>query len=1135
MQQLTPERWRRIESVLDTALELPPEQRADYLHTACGEDTGMRAHVERLLAADEALDRSTEGPGAERGPKWVIAQLAHGALATLSIDLRAQLQVALGDAYRIEAELPPGGMGRLFLATEISIARQVVIKVLPPEMASGTSAARFRREMEVAARLQHPHILPVLQASARDDLLYYLMPYVRGESLRQRLAAGGPVDVADAVRLLAEIADGLAYAHTQGVVHRDVKPENILLVGEHAALTDFGVTRAIAGSGAESLTATGASLGTPGYMAPEQIAGSGELDGRADVYALAVVGYEMLAGARPFAAQTPPAELAAQMSNVPPLLEQRRAGVPSNVSAAIQRGLATDPGTRFSTASEFRDALLAPPPPMKAWTRRGKPIAVLTVVGALLLVSLWLWRRAPAASENPRTSYIIFPFRNLMGDPSSAWLERAAPDLIGLSLSHWKDLRVFDDERMMSLLRRAGIGSAGALDFDLAQRLARDAGMGTMILGDIARERDSLVITAKVHDVASGERISTEVVRGAATNDPRVLFDSLVTRLLSLSPTAGGVSSDVAAQSTRSVEAYRAYLAGTEALYRGGGIRARALLDQAIALDSSFAIAYVQRANAEGRSFGGGDTALRRALVLKAAQLGTKLPPRDKLLVEVQIAMHDRRFAQARALAAQLVALDSTDAEAWHWRGEVEMRSGTRTYPHADTLADLSSQIRYMRRAIALDSTFLQSYGQLILALIACSNPNTPWACFDDSTAYGTPHDLRLRFGDRKLDSLRAHARAQVLPMIRRWMTADATGLASRRSVVIPLLVMLGHADEADAQLTRFRLLGGDSLTADMLGAIVRLGQDRIAEAASMMRALLREPPETLSARRIVYEARLQDIAPIVLAATGRFTEARGLLRDVSDPRRWPASNGDMVPLSEALQREYIVQTLGASFTNDARTAREALRGLYDALRTRFASEWSTLPSLVNRSAAPLVAYLQTRDTTILHDWIAASDTAPPRAVGALLALARGDTSGARTMAAQFFDPSPFPEWPLAGGADVGPAPHYSIASLMVADAFAWGDALSRLGDRRRAVQAFAKLDAPVPQLAYFRADPRWLLVVRSWFERGRLYEQMGDTAHAVAMYEKFINAWREADPPLQPLVREAREGMARLGRHRDD
>ena len=210
-------------------------------------------------------------------------------------DLREQVQRALGGAYLIEREITGGGMSRLFLATERSLRRQVVIKLLPRELTSEVSAARFRREIELVARLQHPHILPVYAAGAEDGLLYFVMPYVPGESLRRRLERERQLPVSDALHILHEVSDALAYAHRSGIIHRDVKPENILLEQGHAVLTDFGIARALAQTKTgDRLTRTGMSVGTPGYMAPEQVAGEERIDGRADVYALAVVGYASL-------------------------------------------------------------------------------------------------------------------------------------------------------------------------------------------------------------------------------------------------------------------------------------------------------------------------------------------------------------------------------------------------------------------------------------------------------------------------------------------------------------------------------------------------------------------------------------------------------------------------------------------------------------------------------------------------------------------------------------------------------------------------------------------------------------------------------------------------------------------------
>ena len=279
-------------------------------------------------------------------------------------DLREQLQATLGDNYVIEGELSPGGMSRLFLATEASLERKVVIKLLPPETASAVSAARFHREALVAARLQHPNILPVLSTGTSAGLFYYIMPFVVGESLRHRLEHGAKFPIAEALRVLREIADAVALAHSRGIVHRDIKPANILLQEGHAVLTDFGIARAVEASRlettAERLTAKGVGIGTLGYMAPEQMMGERDLDASADVYALAVVAYEMLAGQPPFSRPSKQALVAAHMTEAPPPLTSISPDIPASISGVINKAMAKRPQDRYRTAAEFRDALDRP-------------------------------------------------------------------------------------------------------------------------------------------------------------------------------------------------------------------------------------------------------------------------------------------------------------------------------------------------------------------------------------------------------------------------------------------------------------------------------------------------------------------------------------------------------------------------------------------------------------------------------------------------------------------------------------------------------------------------------------------------------------------------------------------------------
>jgi tetratricopeptide (TPR) repeat protein/tRNA A-37 threonylcarbamoyl transferase component Bud32 len=275
-------------------------------------------------------------------------------------DLRQQLDRALGSSYRIERELGGGGMSRVFLAEEVALKRQVVIKVLPPEMAAGVSTDRFRREIEVAARLQHPHIVPLLAAGSAEDLLYYVMPFIQGESLRDKLAREGELPVPEAMRILREVTDALGFAHAQGVVHRDVKPDNVMLSSGHALVTDFGVAKALEVGQSEApadepsgLTSVGVALGTPTYMAPEQAAADPHVDHRADIYALGVMAYEMLAGQPPFTAPTTQALLAAHITQEPDSVRRYRNAVPEELDDLVMRCLAKRAADRYQHATDL--------------------------------------------------------------------------------------------------------------------------------------------------------------------------------------------------------------------------------------------------------------------------------------------------------------------------------------------------------------------------------------------------------------------------------------------------------------------------------------------------------------------------------------------------------------------------------------------------------------------------------------------------------------------------------------------------------------------------------------------------------------------------------------------------------------
>src|SRR5215208_1628967 len=343
-------------------------------------------------------------------------------------ELLNRLQVALADRYRIEREIGAGGMATVFLAHDIRHDRRVALKLLRPELSAVIGAERFLAEIKLTANLQHPHILPLFDSGEADGFLFYVMPFVEGESLRARLNRDKQLPVTDAVRITTEVASALDYAHRHGVVHRDIKPENILLHDGQALVADFGIALAASKAGGNRMTETGMSLGTPHYMSPEQAMGEREITARSDVYALGAVLSELLSGDPPFTGSTAQAVVARVVTESPrPLLPQRHT-IPRHVEAATLTALEKLPADRFATAAEFADALRNPTyaatvPVTAAVPGRARPaarrwIGVLVPAAALLLAAaagaaLWSRSHRPPAALLSQFSLALKPHQNL--------------------------------------------------------------------------------------------------------------------------------------------------------------------------------------------------------------------------------------------------------------------------------------------------------------------------------------------------------------------------------------------------------------------------------------------------------------------------------------------------------------------------------------------------------------------------------------------------------------------------------------------------------------------------------------------------------------------------------------------------
>ena len=383
-----------------------------------------------------------------------------------------ELQRALHGVYVLQRELAGGGMSRVFVATEVSLQRDVVIKVLPPELAAGVNRERFRREIQLAAALQHPHIVPLLSSGESGELLWYTMPFIRGESLRSTIEQRGALPVAEVIRILHEVVDALAYAHARGVIHRDIKPANVLMSGTHAVITDFGVAKALGASlSAISVTSSGIAIGTPAYMAPEQLAGDPAADARVDVYAVGLLAYELLTGKSPFAGRTSPqAMLTAQLTETPAPLDRAVPDLSSGLARLIMRALEKNPDARPRSAQELHaelDALTSPegavcvPEPARRSRPTRRVVAAITAVATIAIVSVLASTLTNRTADSPASTATMPP----VDSTRVAATQQGAP-----ALTHADSLAIaaavqarFDSARRKA---RARPTAAGSVDLD---------------------------------------------------------------------------------------------------------------------------------------------------------------------------------------------------------------------------------------------------------------------------------------------------------------------------------------------------------------------------------------------------------------------------------------------------------------------------------------------------------------------------------------------------------------------------------------------------------------------------------------------------------------------------------------------
>ena len=640
-------------------------------------------------------------------------------------DLRPQLEAALSGRFRIERELGGGGMSRVYLAEEVGLARKVVVKVLAPELSAGVNADRFRRETQLAASLQHPHIVPLLTAGTAGDLLYFTMPFVDGESLRARVKREGALPIRDAQRILHDVADALAYAHGRGVVHRDIKPDNVLLSGNHALVADFGIAKAISSAGGSSgLTSVGVAIGTPAYMAPEQAAGDPTVDHRADIYSFGAMAYEALSGHQLFEGMSPQQTLAAHLTEPPEDIGKRRPQVPQELADLVMACLEKNAADRPQTAAEVlrvlegTATLTSGGTKHSTRTRTGTVAAlkprtrwIVTAVAALAGIALvWGIVGRSGGSMLDDDKVAVAPFDVL--DPSLQLWREGLVDILARSLDGAGPLRTVSPTVIVKRW-------SGRADPIAARALGQNTGARIVVYGALLTSGpDSVRLSANVLDVSTGNQLGAVDLRDHRDRIDR-LADSVAVHVLQA---IGGTRirglglARTTGIGSASLPAVRAFLTGEQYLRRSEWDSALVAYQQAFGIDSNFTLAYAHAGLAAGWGRSGSDSLTTR-YQLKAGSLNHALAPRDSFLVQSESLMtmvfegpqnlggkwwtYGKR---AVATLEEAVRRYPDDPELWYSLGDARF--------HAGMLAGETSRqsLEAFDKAIAMDSTFSPAY-----------------------------------------------------------------------------------------------------------------------------------------------------------------------------------------------------------------------------------------------------------------------------------------------------------------------------------------------------------------------------------------------------------------------------------------
>jgi serine/threonine-protein kinase len=995
----------------------------------------------------------------------------------------------LAGRYRIERELGQGGMATVYLAQDVALERRVALKVLRPELASSLGRERFLREIEIGARLSHPNILPVQESGEADGRMFYAMPYVEGESLRQRLLRERQLSIPETIAIVAAVAGALTYAHQHGVVHRDIKPENILLAvgnGENAGqirplVADFGIARALDVARAEKLTATGLALGTPSYMSPEQSAAGGRIDGRSDIYSLACVAYEMLAGEPPFTGPSSQAILARHSVDPVPSLRTVRSTVPAGAEYAITRALSKVPADRFATAAEFAEALSADSAPGLS-SRRRMPLhraaLLLGIPAAAAAVGFgaWMLRGSTPAVIAPAARIAVLPVASAAGDTGMVRLGRDLAVTVSASLDGVGGIETAD--RLSLVNATANRTNLSAAD---AAALARRLGASSMLRGTLVRAGDIVRLDLGLYSTEGIAPLAEGITVSAHRDSIGVLTDSVTWALLRQVWQRGEPPSpSLAAVTTRSLPALRAFLEGERELAANRWTEAGLAYAAAIALDSAFVLAHFRYAYSQ--------TWLERDVepevthALRAHR--NALPERERLLVAATFdsMRYSERFGALRAVTERYpeywpgwLAYADIHVHAGPWFG-YDWREGLSALHRAVTLKpDLVPAWEHIDRL---------TYGR-------------DWT--EDSTAASRLAQLGYAFPGAGEPLFRLQE-----AVFRAGGTIPREQSTLVDSVVI---LMVGGSDPSALELSdpnpayHFVRVGYAAAQVEINQRALRLARN------SQTRSALRTANAWAWAARGRWDSALANIAEAA-------SERPGVL---GIPRQHGV--GGAVPAIESYALAVLGAWLGAIDTavpaQRRAGAMSAAENLSDSESRRDAKgRVAWLDGLLAVARGNGGALAEARRAAAMSGYY--QDTLVDRSLAAFAAARRGDRLGAGRQLAR-----------LADQCNDTPSCNHITPPIAVQRLAAAGW-LAEAGDLEQARRLLRYQDKNC--CTGWQSGFEEVLRAPTLLARARLEERIGDRPRAVEFYEQFLHIYDHPMAPLAHLREEARSALGRLG-----